>query len=64
VKRGRRRRERGLAESDRSVRFDDIRARRRIDGIEAMRDYLVSLAEGVPVHQYEMVDPKVRTNVV
>jgi ketosteroid isomerase-like protein len=40
--------------------FDDIGAHRRVDGIEAVRDYLASLEGEIPPHEYELLDPKVQ----
>ena len=40
--------------------FDDIAAHSRIDGLDAMRDYFTSLAGQIPVHRYEVIDPKVQ----
>jgi ketosteroid isomerase-like protein len=40
--------------------FDDIAAHTRIDGLEAMRNYFTSLAGKIPVHRYEVIDPKVQ----
>jgi hypothetical protein len=39
---------------------DDIGAQTRIDGLDAVRKYLASLEGKVPVHEYEMVNPKVQ----
>jgi len=40
--------------------FDDIGAQRRIDGLEAVRQYMSSLMGNIPPHKYELVDPKVQ----
>ncbi len=40
--------------------FDDIAAQTRIDGLEAMRNYFTSLVGQIPVHRYEIIDPKVQ----
>ena len=40
--------------------FDDIGARTRVDGIQAMRAYLTSLKGRIPPHRYRMLDPKVQ----
>ena len=40
--------------------FDDIGAHRRVDGIDAVREYLASLEGEIPPHEYEMLDPKVQ----
>lgn len=40
--------------------FDGIAAQERIDGLEAMRDYFTSLVGQIPVHRYEVIDPKVQ----
>ena len=40
--------------------FDDIAASTRVDGREAMRNYMTSLQGKIPPHQYELVDPKVQ----
>ncbi|MFB3779291.1 MAG: DUF4440 domain-containing protein [Bryobacteraceae bacterium] len=40
--------------------FDDIAAQTRIDGLDAMRNYFTSLVGQIPVHRYEIIDPKVQ----
>ena len=40
--------------------IDDIGAQRRVAGIDAFREYLSSLEGQIPVHSYEIVDPKVQ----
>jgi ketosteroid isomerase-like protein len=40
--------------------FDDIGAQLRVEGIEALREYLTSLQGKIPVHSYAVVDPKVQ----
>lgn len=40
--------------------FDDIAAHSRIDGLEAMREYMTALVGQIPEHRYEVVDPKVQ----
>lgn len=52
----------GYAElgSDDVSYFDDIAAHSRIDGIEAMRDYMSSLKGRIPAHDYEVVNPRVQ----
>jgi uncharacterized protein (TIGR02246 family) len=40
--------------------LDDIGAHSRIDGLEAMRNYLTSLQGKIPPHRYDIVDPKVQ----
>ena len=40
--------------------FDDIGAQLRVEGVEALREYLTSLQGQIPVHSYEVVDPKVQ----
>ncbi len=41
--------------------FDDIAAQTRIDGLEAMRNYVATTLEGnIPPHKYELVNPKVQ----
>jgi len=40
--------------------FDDIAAQTRLDGIEEVQNYLKSLEGKIPVHTYEIVDPKVQ----
>lgn len=40
--------------------LDDIGAQHRIEGIEALREYLTALQGQIPVHSYEVVDPKVQ----
>jgi ketosteroid isomerase-like protein len=40
--------------------FDDIGAHSRVDGLEAMRAYLVSLQGRIPPHHYELIDPLVQ----
>lgn len=49
-------------DSDEVTYFDDIAAHRRIDGIGAMRQYFSALEGKIPVHRYEMVDPKVQVH--
>lgn len=40
--------------------FDDIGAHHRVDGIEAMREYMSALKGQIPGHDYELVDPRVQ----
>lgn len=40
--------------------FDDIAAHSRVNGIDAMRQYMSSLKGQIPEHRYEIVDPKVQ----
>lgn len=40
--------------------YDDIAAHVRVDGIQAMREYLSSLQGQIPPHRYEILDPKVQ----
>lgn len=40
--------------------FDDIGAHSRVNGIDAMQNYLTSLKGKIPPHRYEIVDPKVQ----
>jgi ketosteroid isomerase-like protein len=40
--------------------YDFIAAHDRIDGIQALRDYLFAFEEGFPVHTYEIVNPRVQ----
>ena len=40
--------------------FDDIGAQLRVEGIDAVREYLASLQGQIPIHSYEVVDPKVQ----
>ena len=40
--------------------FDFIGAEVRVDGIQALRDYLSKLQVDFPVHTYEIVNPKVQ----
>ena len=39
---------------------DFIGAHVRVDGIEALRDYLSGIKEQVPAHTYEVVNPRVQ----
>lgn len=48
------------ATADDVTYFDFIAAHDRIDGIQALRDYLLTFEEGFPVHTYDIVDPKVQ----
>ena len=40
--------------------FDDVAAHVRVDGIENLKKYFKSLEGKVPVHKYELVNPKVQ----
>ena len=40
--------------------FDDIAAHNRVDGLEEAKDYFATLEGKVPVHKYELVEPKVQ----
>lgn len=40
--------------------FDDIGAQARVDGIQALRDYLSGLQGQIPAHAYEIVDPRIQ----
>ena len=40
--------------------FDDIAAHNRVDGLEEAKKYFAALEGKVPVHKYELVDPKVQ----
>ena len=40
--------------------FDDIGAHRRIDGLDKLRTYLAGLMGKIPLHRYELVDPRVQ----
>ncbi len=40
--------------------FDDIAAHTRLNGLEEIKKYLVSLEGKIPAHNYEIVDPKVQ----
>ncbi len=40
--------------------FDDIGAHMRLDNIEEVKNYFVSLDGKIPPHNYELVDPKVQ----
>lgn len=40
--------------------FDDIGAHHRVDGIDAMREYMSALKGRIPGHDYELVDPRVQ----
>ncbi|MDH4044269.1 MAG: nuclear transport factor 2 family protein [Gemmatimonadota bacterium] len=40
--------------------FDDIGAQARVEGREALLAYFSGLKGQIPVHRYEMVDPKVQ----
>jgi ketosteroid isomerase-like protein len=40
--------------------FDDIGAQALVDGLDAVKDYLKTLEGQIPVHRYEVEDPKVQ----
>ncbi len=40
--------------------FDDVSAHVRVDGIENLKKYFKSLQGQVPVHKYELINPKVQ----
>ena len=40
--------------------FDDIGAQMRLDSIEEVKNYFVSLDGKIPPHNYELLDPKVQ----
>ena len=40
--------------------FDDVAAQVRMDGIENLKKYFASLQGQVPVHKYELINPKVQ----
>ena len=40
--------------------FDDVAAQVRVDGIENLKKYFASLQGQVPVHKYELINPKVQ----
>jgi len=40
--------------------FDDIAAHTRLNGLEEIKKYLVSLEGKIPAHNYKIVDPKVQ----
>lgn len=40
--------------------FDYIGAQALVDGIQALRDYVLGFQDDFPVHTYEIVDPKVQ----
>jgi len=40
--------------------FDDIAAHTRLDGLEEIKKHLGSLEGKIPMHNYEIVDPKVQ----
>jgi ketosteroid isomerase-like protein len=40
--------------------FDDIGAHHRVDGLQALRDYLSGLDGQIPAHTYELVRPKIQ----
>jgi ketosteroid isomerase-like protein len=42
--------------------FDDIGAHRRVDGIDAVRQYMSALQGQIPPHDYELVDPRVQVH--
>ena len=46
--------------SDDATYFDDIGAIRRVDGKEALQNYLSSLEGQISVHKYEIVNSKVQ----
>ncbi len=48
------------AAADDMTYFDDIGAHARVDGIEAVRDYLSTLEGQIPPHRYEIVNPRVQ----
>ena len=43
-----------------STYFDDISAHTRLDGLDEIKAHLSSLEGNIPVHAYELVDPKVQ----
>ncbi len=48
------------AAADDLTYFDDIGAQSRVDGIEAIREYLSALQGQIPPHEYEIVNPRVQ----
>lgn len=46
--------------SENATYFDDIAAHTRLDGLEEIQKHLTSLEGKIPVHNYEIVDPKVQ----
>ena len=46
--------------ADDATYFDDIAAHTRLDGLEEIQKYLISLEGEIPSHNYEIVDPKVQ----
>ena len=52
----------GFAEmsADDITYYDDVAASTRIDGLEEFRSYLASIAESIPPHTYEILDPRVQ----
>ena len=46
--------------ADSATYVDDIAAQKRLDGIKEIKAYLSSLQGKIPVHTYEIVDPKVQ----
>jgi uncharacterized protein (TIGR02246 family) len=46
--------------TDDATYFDDIGAHNRLDGREAIKNYLESLKGKIPPHTYELVNPKLQ----
>ncbi len=40
--------------------FDDIAAHTRLDGLDEIQKHIASLEGKIPIHNYEIVDPKVQ----
>jgi len=50
----------GKSADDNVTFFNDMAPGERVDGIQAFRELLKSLKGQIPIHNYELVDPKVQ----